>query len=339
MKRLTLEEVGKLAGVSRATVSRVINNPEGVTPELRRRVERVIAETGYQPNLAARSLVSRRSNILGLIIPSVARFLFTDPYFPSLIQGISSACNTNGYTLSLFLFNTREEEQQAYKRALGTGLIDGLIVTAEQMEAPFIPELIERQIPFVYIGRPMHPERISFVDVDNVGGAFTATNHLIQLGCQRIATIGGPLSTAVGLDRREGYHKALTEHNMPVDENLMTFGDYSHDSGYTGMKRLLPHKPDAVFCASDMMAVGALQALHEAGLRVPDDVSVIGFDDLPPAVNAAPQLTTVRQPVQQCGLAAVETLIDLLETGLEPPRHLIFQTELIIRASCRALDA
>ncbi len=337
MKRLTLEEVGKLAGVSRATVSRVINNPEGVTSELCRRVERVIAETGYQPNLAARSLASRRSNIIGLIIPSVARFLFTDPYFPSLIQGISAACNSHNYTLALFLFNTREEEHQVYKRALGAGLIDGLIVTAEQIDAPFIPELIERQIPFVHIGRPAQPDQISFVDVDNLRGAFVATKHLIRLGRKRIATITGPLNTTGGLDRRAGYIQALTDQDMLVDENLMACGDYSYDSGLESMQRLLLHEPDAVFCASDMMAVGALQAIQEAGLRIPHDISVIGFDDLPPAVNATPQLTTVRQPVQRTGMLAVETLIDLLETGLEPPRHLILPTELVIRASCGAM--
>ncbi|MCD4687404.1 MAG: LacI family transcriptional regulator, partial [Anaerolineae bacterium] len=179
--RLTLEEIGRLAGVSRATVSRVINKPDNVTPELRERVERVIAETGFQPNMAARSLASRRSNIIGLIIPSVAQTLFTDPYFPALIQGISQACNDRQQTLSLFIFYSREEQHQLYQRATQFGLVDGLIVTADEVHEavgtsenshdPLLHLLQQRQMPFVYLGRPSVADEANFVDVDNVTGA------------------------------------------------------------------------------------------------------------------------------------------------------------------------
>lgn len=346
-RRLTLEEIGRLAGVSRATVSRVINKPENVTPELRERVERVIAETGFQPNIAARSLASRRSNILGLIIPSVAQMLFTDPYFPALIQGISQACNDHQQTLSLFIFYSRKEQNQLYQRATQSGLVDGLIVTADEVHEavgssgetydPLLHLLRQRQIPFVYMGRPSAAKEANFVDVDNVAGAYIATNHLIRLGRQRIAHIGAPLKTNVGRDRLQGYMNALEERERTVDNNLIAYGDFTEDSGYTAMRELLQHHPDAVFVASDTMAVGAIQAIQFVGLHVPDDVAVVGFDDLPPAEKADPPLTTIHQPIAQTSKLAVETLLEVLEVGAEPVRHIILPTKLVIRESCGAL--
>ncbi len=337
MKRLTLEEVGKLAGVSRATVSRVINNPDGVTPELRERVKRVIAETGYRPNLVARSLVSNRSNLLGLIIPSVAQMLFTDPYFPALIQGISQACNANDYTLSLFIFHSPADKEQVFNRALNTGLLDGLIMAVDHFDDPFLERLITHGLPFVYVGHPSQTARVSYVDVDNSVSVMLAVKHLIRLGYRRIAHIAAPDHTAAGIDRLQGYMNALTDAGHPIDPNLIAYGDFKQDSGYTAMHQLLHQKPDAVFVASDTMAIGAMQAIKEVGLRIPEDIAMIGFDDLPPAIHATPPLTTIRQPVQRTGTVAVEMLLDIIETGPEPPRHVILPTELIIRSTCGAM--
>jgi LacI family transcriptional regulator len=329
MKKLTLEEVAELAGVSRSTVSRVVNNPEHVSPKNRERVLKVIKETGYRPNQAARILASRRSNIIGLIIPSRADLIFTDPYFAALITGISRACNAHDYTLTLFVFHSQKEQDRVYQRALGTGLLDGLIVTADKITDPLIPQIIARKIPAVYVGHPL--------DKANVAGAYVAVSHLIRLGYHRIATITGPMSSTTSIDRHEGYVKALTERDRPIKDDLVVSGDFTRDSGHTAMRQLLPHKPDAVFVATDTMALGAIQAIHEANLAIPDDIAIVGFDDLPPAIIADPPLTTIRQPVSQNGMLAVETLIDLLETGPDPPRHTILPTELIIRATCGAM--
>lgn len=337
VKKLTLEEVARLAGVSRATVSRVVNNPASVSPDYRVRVEKVIAETGYQPNLAARSLASRRSGIIGLVIPSVTELVFADPYYPVLIEGISRACNLNDLTLTLFLFNSQDDQARVYQRALGTGLLDGVIVAADKLIDPLIPEIIARQIPAVYVGRPPDSSQTSYVDVDNTAGAYLATSHLIRLGYDRIGTITGPLDSTTGIDRRAGYLKALRERGRQADEQLVIEGDFSRDSGYTAMRQLLPHKPDAIFCASDSMAFGAIDVLHEVGLRVPDDVAIIGFDDLPPAMRFDPPLTTIRQPVRRNGMLAVEVLMELMQTGAHPPRHIILPTELVIRATCGAI--
>lgn len=337
MKRLTLEEVAKLAGVSRATVSRVVNTPERVSPDLRARVQRVIVETGYKPNMAARTLASRRSNIIGLLIPNVTQFVFADPYYPPLIEGISRACNLNDYTLALFLLHSADEQDRIYQRALGIGLLDGLIVTADKIEDPLIPELIARQIPAVYVGHPPDTSHTSFVDVDNVAGAYVATSHLLRLGYQRVATISGPQNSTVGVDRRAGYEKALRERGREIDPALIAEGDFSRDSGYMAMRQLLSQRPDAVFAASDVMALGAMQAIQEAGLGIPDDVALIGFDDLPLAAQADPPLTTIRQPIRYTGILAVQILTELLETALHPPRHVILPTELVIRATCGAM--
>lgn len=336
-RRLTLEEIGRLAGVSRATVSRVINKPDNVTPELRERVERVIAETGFQPNMAARSLASNRSNLIGLIIPSVAQTLFTDPYFPTLIQGITQACNEHQHTLSLFVFYSHEERHQVYQRATQSGLLDGILVTSDELHNPLWYMLQKQQMPFVYIGPPVVAEEANFVDVDNLGGAYIATSHLIRQGRQRIAHIGASQNTNVGRDRLNGYRNALIERGRIVNPDLIALGDFTEDSGYIAMRELLPHEPDAVFVASDTMAIGAMEATHAAGLRVPDDVAFVGFDDLPPAEKAVPPLTTIHQPITQMGKLAVETLLDILEVGTETVRHTVLPTKLVIRASCGAL--
>lgn len=336
MKKMTLEEIGKLAGVSRATVSRVVNGYPYIRPEVRKRVEKVIAETGYQPNLIARSLASDRSNIIGLVVPNQATAVFTDPYFPRLIQGITQAASQNKLTLALFLFHSREEEDITIESIVNTSLVDGLIITADRKVDPIAQALLERQVPFVQLGRPeLRPKRIHFVDVDNVDGGKMATEYFISLGYQRIAIIASDQNTA-GDDRLSGYYAALQAHGIPVDDRLVEFGDFSMRSASQAMKRLLPYEPDAVFVCSDSMALGALSAIREAGLSVPDDIAVIGYDDLPPAIQSMPPLTTIRQPIFETGQLAVRTLIEILDARSKSATRHILNNQLVIRHSCGA---
>lgn len=262
MGKLTLEQIAHLAGVSRSTVSRVVNNHAGVKPAVRERIMQVIRETGYHPDPAARSLAGQRSGIIGLVVPRAIQFLFTDPYYPRLMQGIAQACNTYDYILSLFLFHTEEEEQKLSPRILRHQLIDGVILSALPQADSLVAQLLQNDVPFVMIGRPDDPDRISFVDVDNVAGAYGAVRHLIQLGRKRIGTITGPLNTTVGLDRRQGYLNALNDRGIALEEQLIVTGDFTEVSGFMGMQRLLRQKPDAVFVASDTMALGALRAVQ-----------------------------------------------------------------------------
>jgi LacI family transcriptional regulator len=335
MSTLTLEDIAEKAGVSRSTVSRVINNRPHVRPEVRQRVWCIIEETGYQPNLAARSLASQRTNIIGLVIPRSVQAVFTDPFFPRLTQGIAQACNRADYTLSLFLLHTEDEERKLYPRITRPGLMDGVIVQVGSMEDDLIPKLAETNgMPFIVAGRPVNAPDASYVDVDNVTGSYNAVLHLIRLGCTRVGTITGPLNTATGADRLEGYRNALNERGLSEDGNLIAEGDFTESGGFFAAKRLLRHKPEALFTASDMMAFGALRAVRESGLRVPEDIALISFDDIPAAASAEPPLTTVRQPIRRFGIQLVESLLDIIENGNEPPRRVIFDTKLVIRESC-----
>ncbi|MBC7870243.1 MAG: LacI family DNA-binding transcriptional regulator [Chitinophagaceae bacterium] len=335
MKRLTLEEVAKLAGVSRATVSRVVNDYPHIKPEVRERVQEIIAKTGFQLNGIARSLASNRSGIVGLIIPSAPRMVFSDPFFPTLIHGITQAINRNNLTLCLFLFHSKEEENRTIRSILNTRLLDGLIITADRKEESFMPQLMQHEMPVVLIGRPATSAAINYVDTDNITGGYLATEHLIKLGHRRIAMIGTNENTASD-DRLEGYRKALHDYDYVEDPALIAFGDYSMQSGYEAMQLILKGKPDAIFVASDTMALGALRAIREAGLRVPDDIALVGFDDLDPALQADPPLTTIRHPIEQLGVIAVDTLSRILIGEGKPPSSTILPVSLIIRASCGA---
>jgi LacI family transcriptional regulator len=336
MSDLTLEDIARQAGVSRSTVSRVVNDHPNVSENVRKRVLEVIRSTGYHPNLAARTLVSQRSWMIGLVVPRSVSVFFTDPYFPHLTQGIAQACNQHNYTLSLFLVGSKDDEEKIYPRISRKGYLDGILVQSGEIGDHLIDRLINSNIPLVIAGRPHQPSDVSYIDIDNVTAAYNAVLHLIQLGYQRIGTITGLKNTTVGIDRKAGYTKALVEHGHKIDESLIREGDFSENCGYEAMLRILPAQPDAMFVASDLMAIGAMRAVREAGKRIPEDVAFVGFDDLPIATYPNTALTTVSQPIKAFGIKAIEILIDLIENGTKPSRHLIMNTELIIRDSCGA---
>ena len=331
----TLEQVARLAGVSRSTVSRVINNSPHVRPEVRERVWKAIRECGYRPHAVARSLVTRRTGILGVVIPESVTTLFTDPFFPLLLCGATEVCNAHKHQLMLLLFNDPAGEEEMYQRVLRNGYVDGVIVASAPIGDPLVELMIRDGIPFVFVGRPLDPN-VLYVDVDNLGGARAAVEHLLRLGHRRIATIAGPANMTSGLDRLEGYRQALEAYHVPIDERLIVHGDYTESSGMLAMQRLLPAAPTAVFAASDIMAIGALKFLRQTNLRVPEDIALVSFDDIPAASAVEPRLTTVRQPISQLGALAVETLISLLQ-GAQPIQKIVLPTELIVRESCGAL--
>jgi LacI family transcriptional regulator len=340
MSNLKLEDIAKRTGVSRSTVSRVVNDSPNVREEVRQRVLDVIQSAGYHPNAAARTLASQRSWVIGLVLPHSVSFFFTDPYYPHLTKGIAQACNQYNYTLALFLVGTKEDEEKIFPRVTHRGLLDGVIVQAgHHGDQQIIGHLVDAKMPLVVAGRPFRSDNVSYIDIDNVNASYNAVSHLIRLGYKRIGTITGPANSTVGIDRREGYLKALTERGANVDETLMVEGDFTETGGYYAMQKLLPAKPDAIFAASDIMAIGAMRATRESGLKIPDNVAFIGFDDFPIATLSDIQLTTVHQPVIQFGISAVELLIELIENGIQPPRHIIMDTELVIRDSCGAAIA
>ena len=289
VNKLTLEEVGKLAGVSRSTVSRVVNGQPGVKKPVREQVLQVIKETGYVPNPAARSLAANRTMILGLVVPRSIATFFGDPYFAILTQGISQACYANNYMLSLFLFYTKEDEQILLPHISQNSFVDGLIVQATTDSDPIIPHLLGNSIDFIVLGSLSNMDpRLNFIDVDNDSGGYLATEHLINLGYKRIAHIAGTFDNRAAQDRKAGYEKALAKYGIPIDPAIIIEGDFTEEGGYICTKKLLKKKPDAIFASSDSMAAGVLRAAKEAGLTVPHDLAVVGFDDLPPAILHPP---------------------------------------------------
>lgn len=328
----TLEEIAKRAKVSRSTVSRVINDDPKVSAATRKRVLAIVKRLNYHPNMAARSLAAGRTRILGLVIPMGVSTLFSDPYFPILIQGVTSACNTHDHSVMLWLAEP-EYERRMIGQIMHSGLIDGVILASMLVDDSLMNSLIESDMPFVLVGRHPTDSRVSYVDVDNIGSAKEIVTYLFQLGYRRIATITGPSNMIAGADRLQGYKSALRDARIKVDNNLIVAGDFSENSGYLGMQKLLPLKPDAVFAASDTMARGALRAIRAAGLQVPNDIAVVGYDDMPFAENSDPPLTTVRQPIQRAGFAAAETLIDLIQDRASQPKRILLPTELVQRAS------
>jgi len=328
----TLVEIAKRAGVSRSTVSRVVNGDPNVSDTTREQVLAVIKRNNYQPNVAARSLAAGRTKILGLVIPAGVSALFSDPYFPLLIQGVSSACNAHDHSVMLWLAEP-EYERRMIHQIINNALIDGVLVSSMLLDDPLVLALVQSDKPFVLVGRHPTNRKISYIDVDNREGAREAVAHLLRLGRKRIATVTGPLNTIAGVDRRDGYLAALRERGMRANDKLMAEGDFTEEGGYASAQRLLAQAPDALFCASDMMALGALRALREADRRVPEDVALIGFDDMPFAARTAPPLTTVRQPIQRMGALAAETLMDMATNQNSRPRRVILPTELVIRAT------
>ncbi len=332
---VTLEEIATLAKVSRSTVSRVINNDPNVSDVTRERVKQVIEQINYHPKMAARRLAGGHTGVIGLLVPMGISTLFKDPFFSLIVQGVSSACNAANHTAMLWLAEP-EYERRTVREFLHNHVIDGAIIASMLIDDPLLKALIEGDLPFILIGRYPASADVSYVDVDNQNAAFENVSYLARMGYNRIATITGPLNMIAGFDRLEGYTKAMRHYGLPVDEGMIVEADFSEQGGYLAMRKLLPCKPEAVFVASDTMAIGAMQAVKDAGLLIPEDIAITGFDDMPFAASSSPALTTIRQPIQFMGSMAVRTLIDMIDHPSASHHHIILPTELVIRASSRS---
>lgn len=327
--RPTLEEVAERAGVSRATVSRVVNGQTTVNEDLRRAVEAAADELGYVPHAAARSLVTHRTDSVALILPESPNRVFSDDqFFPSVIRGVATELDAAGKLLVLMTTGSAEARKRAERYAVG-GHVDG-VMFASLHDADLLPELMMRRgVPVVCNGLPQLDAPC--IDVDHLGGVRAAVDYLIAQGRRRIATIAGPLDMVAGRARLDGYRAALADADRRA---IVAVGDFTAESGQAAMRQLLADEPDldAVFVASDLMAHGALQALREAGRRVPDDVAVVGFDDIALATYSDPPLTTVRQPIAQIGRTMARTMLRVLE-GHDVEPMTVLPTELVVRES------
>jgi len=337
---MNLEDIARKAGVSRSTVSRVINKDRYVSEATRQKVSIVIEQERFRPHAAARALVTRRTQIISVVITNDMVVFFGDnTYFPMLLQGISEGLLERNYAMLLWLGQADKNADDLVQRVSRQHLTDGLIVPSMKSDHPLMPYLLNLQIPVVMVDRPTsYADRLSYVTVDNIDGAQILVRHLIQhSGRRRIAHITGIIQIADAQDRLEGYRRALEEAGLPYDERLVYEGTFTRQAGYEGVKALLQYKPDAIFAGSDASAVGAIRAIHEAGLRVPEDIAVVGFDDVDIAQSATPSITTMRQPIQQKGAEAARVLLDHIEGKVTEPQQRMFSTELVVRQSCGAL--
>ena len=338
---MNLEEIARIAGVSRSTVSRVVNGDKRVSDDARARVNEIITEYGYQPHAAARSLASRRTRMLGIRIPGEVSFIFSDPYFPEMLQGVVDACNEADYGLMLMMEpeNDPISAERIYQRVIRGRHIDGVILSTSVIGDPFAGRVAADGMPAVMIGR--HPT-LPTVDIDNADAARQAVAHLVDHGCRQIAHIPGPCTIAAANERKAGYEAALSDADIPIDSSLIEPGDFTEISGYMAMRHLLERpegRPDAVFGGSDTMAVGALRAIAEAGLSVPDDIAVMGFDGLSVHTRNYPNLSTLQQSIPNFGHTAVQLLLRRIADPDGPADHVYLGTTLSPRGSCGCGDA
>ncbi|GAA2531964.1 MULTISPECIES: LacI family DNA-binding transcriptional regulator [Streptomyces] len=329
----TIHDVAREAGVSRGTVSRVLNGGHYVSPAAAEAVNTAIRKTGYVVNRHARSLITGRSDSVGFLLTEPQERFFEDPNFNVLLRGCTQALAAHDIPLLLMLAGT-DDERRRITRYITAGHVDGVLLVSSHSGDPVAEELRAAGVPLVACGKPIGlGSKVSYVAADDRDGARDMVRHLLALGRRRIGVVTGPLDTPGGVERLAGYREVLSEAGMEIDERLIVSGDYSRASGEAGAERLLAQAPDvdAVFVASDLMAQGVLTALHRAGRRVPDDVAVGGFDDSPAAVAASPELTTIRQPWDRISAEMVRVL--LAQIGGEDPAAVILPTELVKRES------
>jgi LacI family transcriptional regulator len=318
--------------VSYATVSRVLTGFEFVKETTRQRVMEAVESSGYVANLHARSLVGGRSQIIGLLVPNL-----DNGYVGTIMQGIDKALAQANYDLMLYTSHRHPGKESFYVSAISNGLTDGLLLIAPLVPATYLEALRDQDFPYVLIDQADATESSSVVEATNWQGAYDATRYLIDLGHTRIAFIKGSPAVRSADDRLQGYKAALADYGISVLEELVIEGDFQQQTGYESAKRLLQSvdpPPTAIFASNDLTAFGTMDAARERGLRIPDDISIIGFDDVPQASFVYPKLTTVRQPLEQMGQVAAKMLLEQIEDQSRPPQRVALATQLVIRDSC-----
>ncbi|MCC6616073.1 MAG: LacI family DNA-binding transcriptional regulator [Anaerolineae bacterium] len=326
---VTIYDVAAAAGVSYSTVSRVLNGFEFVKESTRVKVMDAAERLGYVANLQARGLAGGRSNIIGLLVP-----VLDNSYVSEVMMGIDEALARAGFNLMLFTTHRHAGKEQQYASTIAS-MTDGLILLVPLESPIYLNAIRERNYPHVLVDQTDESGASASVSGTNWHGAYEATQHLIMLGHRRIGVITGLLELSSARERLNGYRAALQDYAIPIDESLIVEGDYLQPRGYEAAQELLKlrERPSAIFAMNDLSALGAMDAIRESGLSIPEDISLVGFDDIPQAAITHPKLTTVRQPLVQMGRIAVRLLLEQLDHPGSPPGHETLATQLVIRAS------
>lgn len=332
----TIRDVARLAGVAPSTASMALSSHPEIAEATRQAVQDAAAKLRYTPNHAARSLRGNLQRAIGVVIPHSSAHVFSHPYFMDLLGGITDVANDHDFIVALSTAREEDEGEGAYVKMLRAQRVDGIILASAALFDQHVMELAVSGYPFVFLGRyPLNPG-ITAVGIDDVAGADMLTTHLLAHGYRSIAHLSGPLHHLSAADRRDGYRAALARVGIPARDDFLIEGDYSEESGRQTALRLLelPDLPQAVFAGNDEMAFGALNVFRDRGLRVPDDIALVGFDDLAIARVMTPALTTVHQPIRQLGAAAADRLIALAQGQQLLERQAILPVTLSIRESC-----
>lgn len=329
-----MEDVAQAAGVSQPTVSRALNGDVRVAEHTRDAILETAQRLGYVINRAARTLAGSSTNSIGFVIAEHDAHVWGNPYIPRIISGISSELNQQDKQLVLFVAQNRHDQERLIHYVSRERSVDGFLMITDNRSDRFLGFLLESHIPVVVGGRPLGFKNASYVDVDNVGGARAATDHLIELGCRRIGVITGPVSTGAGIDRLTGYRRAMRAHDRPDDEAVYRAKDWGIEEGFTGLHTLIEAHPDldGVFAAGELLALGALSALRGLGKRVPEEVSFVGFDDSPASARTDPPLSCVAQPVEDLGRQMAVLLAEQL-AGTHETTQVMLPVQLNARRS------
>ncbi len=330
----TIKDIARVAGVSVTTVSRALNGYSDVNQKTRKRIEEVAKELNYSPNTVARSLVMKKSKTIGLLVSDMNREGVKDNFTFEVLCGINEASANSDYDLVLFSTTSTKQSQKTYTQLCRERRVDGVILQGIKMNDPYLQEVVESDIPCVLVDIPQESDTVGYVTTDNVEGAKKAVAHLIKHGHTNIAMINGHEKADVSMRRLQGYLEAINEEELPFRQDWIRNGEFKEKVAEEVAMELLTANPDitAVFCASDLMALGVLRAIKAIGKKVPEDIAVIGYDDIMLASYSNPSLSTIRQDKFKLGYEAAILLIDMLE-GKEQSHSRIIDTQLIIRES------
>jgi DNA-binding LacI/PurR family transcriptional regulator len=329
VRRASIKDIARLANVSHSTVSRALRGSSLISPQTITRIRQIAADSGYRPSAAARSLVTSRSATIGVVVTSIA-----DPFAAEVVLGIEDAADQRDYSVILANSNAQPDREMRVVRAFEERRVDGIIVTSSRVGAVYAELLSQTHVPIVLLNNQHPSEFMHSVMIENLAASRRATQHLIDLGHKRIAYIGDRFGCQSDTERFSGYQSALEAANLPIQTEYIGYGNGSSEGGDSAMSELLSlqQPPTAVFCYNDMTALGALVEVRARGLRVPDDLSMAGFDDLPIIQYLDPPLTTVRQPMYQMGRMAMEILLELME-GKTRAHDTHVAGELMVRGS------
>jgi LacI family transcriptional regulator, galactose operon repressor len=329
--KVTIVDVAAQAGVSFGTVSRVINNDVHVKKETRERVLKTMQRLGFVVNRQAQSLAGGKSNSVGLLVPDLGT-----GYIGEIIRGIDAELSLTGLDLILYTTHRTASKESSYVANLATGMVDGLLLVLPRNPADFIGHLTQRKFPFVLIDHQGAGCDCPAVGATNWQGGYNATEYLIQIGHNRIGFISGTMDLGCAVDRLDGYRSALRTYHIPEAPELIYEGNFFQPDGYSGASYLLelPDPPTAIFASNDVMAMGVMDAVRNRGLRIPEDVSIIGFDDIPQASLIHPAMTTINQPLEKMGRVATQMLLDLLQHPEKVAGRIELPTQLVVRDSC-----